>query len=177
MPALRYLPCYTVDDYHQWEGDWELWDGIPVSMTPSPFGRHQQVCRDVLFSLMVAMRESGCSCEAIHELDWIVDRNTVVRPDIMVLSDGIPERHVTTRPELIVEVLSDATKHKDQTAKRELYQREQVPYYFLIDPTDASVQGYELRAEHYESLESSDGRYQIRFADHDCEFTLASCGK
>ena len=173
MPALRYLPRYTVDDYRCWEGDWELWDGIPVSMTPSPFGRHQQVCRDVLFRLMVLMRESGCSCEAIHELDWIVDRNTVVRPDVMVLCDGIPERHITTRPDLIVEVLSEATKHKDQTAKRELYQREQVPYYFLIDPADATVRGYALQAGQYQSIDAPDGRYPIRFADHDCQFVFS----
>ena len=172
MPALRYLPCYTIDDYRQWEGDWELWDGIPVAMTPSPFGKHQQVCRDVLFNLMVAMRDAGCSCEAIHELDWIIDQHTVVRPDIMVLCDGIPERHVTTRPVLIIEVLSPATKQKDQTAKRELYEREQVPYYFTIDPADASVRADTLQAHRYEPLESRDGRYQIRFPDHDCEFDL-----
>ena len=172
MPSLRYLPRYTIDDYLQWEGDWELWDGIPVAMTPSPFGRHQQVCRDVLIGLMESLRHSGCSCEAIHELDWIIDRHTVVRPDIMVLCDGIPERHLTTHPALIIEVLSPATKQKDQTAKRELYEREQVPYYFTIDPNDASVRADTLQSHRYEPLESSDGRYPIRFPDHGCDFEL-----
>lgn len=174
MPALRYLPRYTVDDYRRWEGEWELWDGIPAAMTPSPFGRHQQVCRDVMFGLMVAMRESGCSCEAIHELDWIVDRHTVVRPDIMVLCDGVPERHVTTRPEMIVEVLSEATRHKDQTVKRELYQREQVPYYFTIDPADTGIRGYALQANRYESMSPHDGRYPIRLPDHDRAFVFVA---
>ncbi len=39
--ALKYIPNYTLTDYRRWEGDWELWDGIPVSMSPSPFGTHQ----------------------------------------------------------------------------------------------------------------------------------------
>ena len=38
--ATRYSPHYTIDDYRLWEGDWELWQGTAVAMTPSLFGRH-----------------------------------------------------------------------------------------------------------------------------------------
>jgi hypothetical protein len=38
--AARYSPNYTIKDYRQWQGDWELWRGIAVAMTPSPFGKH-----------------------------------------------------------------------------------------------------------------------------------------
>jgi len=34
----RYVPRYTVEDYQYWKGDWELWDGLAVSMLPCPFG-------------------------------------------------------------------------------------------------------------------------------------------
>ncbi len=27
--ALRYPPRYTIKDYLQWEGDWELVEGVP----------------------------------------------------------------------------------------------------------------------------------------------------
>ncbi|MEO1923214.1 MAG: Uma2 family endonuclease, partial [Nautiliaceae bacterium] len=28
---------YTVKDYEQWEGDWELIEGRPYAMAPAPF--------------------------------------------------------------------------------------------------------------------------------------------
>jgi hypothetical protein len=42
MSSVRkFIPRYTVADYRQWQGDWELLDGVAVSVTPSPFGIHQ----------------------------------------------------------------------------------------------------------------------------------------
>jgi len=37
------LPHYTYDDYSQWEGRWELIDGIAYAMTPAPWFSHQRV--------------------------------------------------------------------------------------------------------------------------------------
>ncbi len=42
MIVEKYMPRYTIDDYKLWEGDWELIDGIPFAMTPSPFGKYQK---------------------------------------------------------------------------------------------------------------------------------------
>ena len=36
--GMIYKPRYTVDDYESWAGDWELWQGTAIAMTPSPFG-------------------------------------------------------------------------------------------------------------------------------------------
>ncbi len=49
--AKKYLPHYTIDDYQLWAGDWELWNGIAVAMTPSPFGRHQALASRLLVAL------------------------------------------------------------------------------------------------------------------------------
>ncbi len=38
----KYQPHYTVEDYRQWKGDWELWYGTAVAMSPSPFGPHER---------------------------------------------------------------------------------------------------------------------------------------
>jgi len=34
--AHKYLPNYTYEDYCQWEGQWELIEGIPYAMSPLP---------------------------------------------------------------------------------------------------------------------------------------------
>ncbi len=50
--AKKYVPHYGLDDYQNWEGDWELWAGIPVSMSPSPFGRHSKVLGKIVTALI-----------------------------------------------------------------------------------------------------------------------------
>lgn len=45
----RYIPRYTIDDYQHWEGDWELIDGVPIAMTPSPFGHHERIVSRLSF--------------------------------------------------------------------------------------------------------------------------------
>ena len=32
----KILPHYTYEDYTIWEGRWELIDGFPIAMSPSP---------------------------------------------------------------------------------------------------------------------------------------------
>ena len=52
MTALRkFVPRYTVDDYSQWKGDWELWDGVPIAMSPSPFDRHAELMASLITQL------------------------------------------------------------------------------------------------------------------------------
>jgi Uma2 family endonuclease len=143
--APRYEPRYTIDDYRQWEGRWELWNGFPVSMTPSPFGRHAKALTDAAAAFKQAVdaaqaRDIGCRATVLTEIDWIVATDTVVRPDLVVVCGGVPERHVETPPAIVVEVLSTATRHRDQTVKRELYLDQGVGWYVLIDPDAGSVE-------------------------------------
>lgn len=65
----KYIPQYTVADYAQWEGEWELWDGIAVSMAPGPFGRHQRVDRLLMRKLEDAIVDASCQAEVSYELD------------------------------------------------------------------------------------------------------------
>ncbi|QEG42674.1 Uma2 family endonuclease [Roseimaritima ulvae] len=140
--AKKYLPHYTVSDYQQWEGDWELWQGIAVSMSPGPFGRHQAAAKRLLILLDNELRRSNCQAEVIHEMDWIVSDDTVVRPDVVVLCDGVPDRYIETTPAVVAEVLSDSTRGRDTTYKRDLYDELGVEVYVLIDPDVQTLEIY-----------------------------------
>ncbi len=125
---------YTVDEYEQWESDWELWNGVAVCMPPSPTPLQQYV------GLMLASeirdqlsRNTDCKCLVVLEIDWRIDRTTVVRPDILILCQGLPPEYLNYVPSFIAEVLSPATCHKDRTAERELYEQQGVRWYFLVD--------------------------------------------
>jgi hypothetical protein len=41
--AEKYRPHYTYEDYCEWEGRWEIIEGMPYAMSPVPSFRHQLV--------------------------------------------------------------------------------------------------------------------------------------
>lgn len=142
--AARYSPHYTIEDYRRWEGDWELWFGTAVAMTPSPFGRHGGLLVKVCTALTVAIDNAKCSASVLAEVDWIISNDSIVRPDATVVCGEPPEGHIESTPALIVEVLSDATRERDLHYKRALYEENRVPWYLVADPADSSVQLFRL---------------------------------
>ncbi len=166
--AKKYLPHYTVEDYSRWEGDWELWDGIAISMAPDPFGRHQELLFDLAVMLREALIEANCNAKAVTDLDWIVSHNTVVRPDVSVVCGRIPERHLETTPALVVEVLSESTRDRDRTFKRDLYESQGVAVYMLADP--------ETRATEV-LVRNLAGKYEAAIANDDGTVSLTFCGE
>lgn len=154
--ASKYTPHYTIADYEQWPGDWELWQGTAVAMTPSPFGRHQFVLVNLVSELRARLKDT--SWHVLAEIDWRIDESTVVRPDAVVLAGQIPERHVEETPILVAEITSESTGEKDRTAKFKLYQQQCVPNYWLIDPAQRSLNCFVLNdSKEYELAELADG--------------------
>ncbi|MCB1230736.1 MAG: Uma2 family endonuclease [Verrucomicrobiae bacterium] len=141
MAIVSYRPHYTVEDYLGWEGDWELWDGIPVAMSPAPNFFHQTIGSRLVAALVNQLGQSNCpaSCQAAYESDWHVDATTVVRPDVLITCEAPEGNWLTKRPEFIAEILSPSTREKDLVAKRELYAANGVPYYLILDPENRSA--------------------------------------
>ncbi|MBK8506177.1 MAG: Uma2 family endonuclease [Saprospiraceae bacterium] len=84
--ARRVLPNYTYEDYCQWQGEWELIDGIPHAMTPAPSPRHQLITANLIFQLRIALDEANqCNCRVYDPLDIRVNKHTVLRPDVLIL--------------------------------------------------------------------------------------------
>lgn len=152
--AKQNLPSYTVDDYRHWQGDWELWDGVAIAMTPGPYGKHQKVLFELAAEMRDAIKAAGCRAEVLGELDWIVNSNTVVRPDLIVLCGQVPEQHLTNPPELIAEILSPSTRFNDLGYKKELYRQSGVKTYLVVDTDSPSITHWQLdESGNYELLE------------------------
>lgn len=155
--AHRYLPEYTLEDYRQWKGDWELWQGIPIAMTPSPFGPHQKVATRLITTLQNSVDSTKCEAVVLAEIDWIVSDNTVVRPDVLVLSGETPARHVEQAPAIIAEIISPSTEQLDREAKFNLYREQGVKYYLIIDPAKRDLDIYALDdAGKYQQMKIAD---------------------
>ncbi len=166
MTKPKFIPEYTVADYRLWDGDWELWNGIPVAMSPSPNFRHQRVSLKIAATLdnQLVVKPCAGGCVAVYEIDWQVDQTTVVRPDVMVLCEEPVGDFVESPPTLIAEILSPSTRKKDLTAKRELYATEGVKYYLIFDPDDNSAQFFQVEEETYRLIPNS---IELRL-DDDC---------
>lgn len=162
--APKYRPHYTVADYQLWEGDWELWYGTAVSMSPSPFGPHERAVSKIVAQLDTSISTSNCACAVYAGLDWIVQNDTVVRPDVMLVCGEQPERHLERPPALVVEVLSPSSAEKDLTAKRQLYEQQQVEHYLLIDVAKQTISWLALRNGSYVEMPEQSPQQTLQIA-------------
>jgi len=58
--AEKYRPQFSYEDYCLWEGRWELIDGMPYAMNPSPAREHQMVNGN-LYSIFDTHLKKHCS--------------------------------------------------------------------------------------------------------------------
>ena len=154
---VEWLPHYTYADYEAWEGDWELIYGIPYAMSPSPKRKHQQTERKCIRILEDALlADAGCiDCEVYHSLDWIVNENTVVRPDVMIVCGEFEDDFLRFPPSLVVEITSKRTQMADWNVKFKVYESQHVPYYLIADPTKKVTEIYTLVGNVYQRTEAS----------------------
>ena len=167
--ARQYLPHYTVEDYANWQGDWELIEGIPYAMAPSPTWKHQRVSGLIFKQIEEQIENCPERCYVCQEVDWIICEDTVVRPDILVVCNEV-EEYVRTTPEVIFEIVSKSTAFKDEKLKFELYQREKVNYYVLVYPNLKKLRVFKLKDGKYEKLSECD-RGSLTF-NVKCKFSI-----
>ncbi|SHO80607.1 hypothetical protein MNB_SV-15-321 [hydrothermal vent metagenome] len=167
MGALRdELPHYTYDDYKIWEGNWELIDGIPYAMAPSPIFEHQDISGNIHIELKSKLKKCK-NCRSALAVDWVVSDDTVVCPDNSVVCGGFKTKFITTTPKIIFEVLSPSTKRVDRNRKYNLFQEEGVEYYILVEPKGSFAEVYKLENGFY--------KLQGEFSDEKFIFELDDC--
>jgi len=162
---------YTYDDYFQWEGEWELIEGIPVSMAPAPVKIHQRLAAEMFMALNQDIHEDCSLCEVLYEVDWKVTEETVLRPDIVLSCDDEHEDYLVKAPKIIVEILSPSTARKDETVKFDIYETEGVQYYILVYPDDLKAKVYSLKEGKY--IKVNDFTHEVlEFDDLECGMNL-----
>ena len=143
------LKSYTADmvralnDQHDWGWPrYEVVDG-ELLVTPAPRRPHQRYVARLLYALMAYLEREpvGEALTSPADISW--GPNQLVQPDVFVVpfdgsrSDGwTAVRHLL----LAVEVLSPGGAHADRIVKRQLYQREGVPLYWMVDADSRVVE-------------------------------------
>jgi len=138
------IEYYTYDDYVNWEGDWELIDGVAYAMSPSPLRSHQGIASEFVRHLGNEVKEC-LRCEVLSEFDYRIADDTVVRPDVVLVCDETNENYLTKAPEIVVEVVSKSSAKRDEKRKFKLYEQEGVKYYILAYPNDLVAKVFRLK--------------------------------
>ena len=154
--ALKYddFVYHTYDEYVEWEDRWELIDGIAYAMSPAPYPKHQRIVSRVWKEIDNTLKCQSKICEAyLSPVDWKVNDTTVVQPDVAIFCEETSNQYFSKTPPLVVEVLSKATALKDVTVKFELYQKEGVEFYLIIDPDTNRCDIFQLIDGSYQLLD------------------------
>jgi len=164
MEATRYIPHYTIEEWEQWEGRWELWHGVPVAMSPSPRRIHHHTLHRLYRHIedQVEANDSCGDCEMLREIDWRLGPDLVVCPDLSIVCGEDDAAFITRTPTLIAEVLSPGTQLKDRNQKRLLYQQQGVKYYAMLDPEGEQFQVLRFDGDKEVGMKAGgDGRFAV----------------
>ena len=154
MGALKIedIPQYTYDDYKHWEDRWELINGYPYAMAPMPMLKHKQISNKIAWQLEEILKDCN-KCQAYLPVDWKISDDTIVQPDNSVICHTPQnEAYISKAPTMIFEILSKSTAKKDLTIKYNLYEKEGVKYYIIINPDDNIAKIYSLLDGRYIKL-------------------------
>ena len=141
-----YSERYTVSDWENWNDPWELIHGFPYCMSPTPGFRHQMLNTEILVEFVSQLKTCG-KCKAVMPIDWQIDEQTVVQPDILILCRPVTGKRLFQVPVCLFEILSPSTEKKDRTVKFELYQSQGVKFYVMADPETETVDAFQLGPE------------------------------
>lgn len=115
-----------------------------VSEPPSPFFSHQELVLTVAKVWRDHVEPRALGRVAVAPVDVILDRERalIVQPDVLFISTArlaIIRDQVWGAPDLVAEVLSHGTRHRDRGEKLEWYRQYGVREYWLVDLHDDSV--------------------------------------
>lgn len=139
----------TYEDYAQLPDEgprYELVDG-QLELLSSPARAHQVVSRQLSHLLSL-----DCSSEyeiVTAPVDVVLSPAEVRQPDVIMIhlsriSIYKEQGCIEAPPDLVVEILSPSSLNRDKVAKRMAYAKFGVPEYWIINPTDETLEQHLL---------------------------------
>ena len=123
----------------------EIIGGKVVMMAP-PLSNHNRLARNLAGIFTPYLRGKTCEYFGDHEGVFLTEGEYYI-PDGMVVCDpGKIDRHgVHGAPDLVIEILSRSTIRNDRGLKKEMYEAAGVREYWIVNPSDMTIEQYLLR--------------------------------
>ena len=148
------LPQITWQDVQQLPDDGNRYEAIDgeLCVTPAPSLRHQRILMRLTLALHHLLVEPGHG-ELFFAPTGVEFPATEegVQPDLLFVSNQrrgiLADQWIRGAPDLVVEILSPTTAHRDRGVKRKLYDRQGVSVYWIVDPDARAVEVWTFGTE------------------------------
>jgi len=130
----------------------ELIDG-EILASPSPRPNHQEVALNLAALLRDFVKGRRLGKVYAAPLDVHLPSGDIVEPDVLFIATknlSIIQDWVRGVPDLLIEVLSEHGVARDRFVKRDLYARNGVREYWIVDHAAKSIEVFTLRGRQYE---------------------------
>lgn len=139
MPMPATVPSYTAEEIRRFPDDHLRYEVIrgELFVTPAPGTAHQRAVLELARRLQsyLETHSLGEALPAPFEVEFTAE--SAVQPDVIVLLEPEGARLTAERlygpPALVIEIVSYSSKRTDRLQKRQLYQEERVPEYWIVD--------------------------------------------
>lgn len=151
---LKVKPEKTLEDYLglPQEHGVELIEG-EFATSPSPGSGHQRILGNLYQIIRAAVESRKLGQVFFAPMDVVLSKRTVLQPDLLLVKSeraAIIKERIEGPPDLVVEVLSEATMDRDRFVKRDLYARYGVAEYWIVDPAARTIEALTLKGKAYE---------------------------
>ena len=159
ISQLDLTKSYTFADYLSWQFEEivELIKGKIYKMSPAPIPKHQRAAGNLFTEISSFLKKKPCKVyfapfDVYLPIEKTSGKPTVVQPDICVICDvsKIDNKGCIGAPDMIVEILSPSTTHKDVNEKFEVYEASGVTEYWIVSPGDKLVDVFLLENDKYQ---------------------------
>lgn len=125
-----------------------------IIMAPSPAVAHQAIVGNIYFILRAFVAQEKTGRVYCSPLDVQLPTGDVVQPDAFFLTNeeaatASSANRVKAAPSFAVEILSPGSVKHDAITKRNLYERNGVSEYWIVDPETKTISQLVLREGHY----------------------------
>ena len=148
---------YTYEEYLRLPEEpgysYQILDGMLIK-DPAPYVQHQRISRRlqrILEDYLLPLDPKGEVFDS--PIDMTLTDTNVVQPDLVYISgsrlDIIEEARINGIPDLVVEIVSPSSRSQDRIKKRAVFERVQIPHYWLVDYKDMTFECYALKQGAY----------------------------
>ncbi len=132
---------FAEDDNFQYE----LLNGI-LMRKGSPTIQHQRIVRKISFAFEKHIEVTKAGEVFFAPLDVVLNEHNALQPDVIFVGKdksvilNEEEQVIIGVPDIVVEVLSPGSIKKDRILKKIIYEKAQVPEFWIVDPNNKNVE-------------------------------------
>ncbi len=134
---------------------YEIMQGVLV-MSPAPDLPHQDVVGEIFAYLRERVKLKRLGLVFPSPVDVVLSPHNVFQPDVVVLlKEHLAQatgKHIVGAPDLVVEIISPASKLYDRVNKHMIYEQACIPEYWLVNVKKRTVELFSLQNSKYHSL-------------------------